>query len=56
MYLITPPIFIQRLRHLYPTTIKTLLNEFMIGRTFFKLPSRKLVASILAVTTQFLLC
>ena len=34
----------------------TLLNEFMIERTFFKLPSCKLVASILAVTTKFLLC
>ena len=39
-----------------PTTITTLLNEFMIERTFFKLPSCKLVASILAVTTKFLLC
>ena len=44
------------LRRLHPTTTTTLLNEFMIERTFFKLPSCKLVASILAVTTKFLLC
>ena len=47
MYLIAPPIFMH---------ITTLLNEVMIERTFFKLPSCKLVASILAVTTKFLLC
>ena len=42
--------------YVFDCTFTTLLNEFMIERTFFKLPSCKLVASILAVTTKFLLC